>query len=110
MSIPLGAGGIVSTPIDLALFSEALFNGRLVSKKSLELMMNIKENYGMGLHQMSFNGNTCLGHTGKLDGFITMFAYFNDSNISFAFTTNGMNYNYWDLVKHVLKTVLPEKK
>jgi len=105
MSIPSGAGGIVSTPIDLTLFSEALFSGKLVSENSLEQMKNIKENYGMGLRQMSFNGNTCFGHTGKLDGFITMFAYFNDSNISFAFTTNGMNYNYWDLVTSILNAV-----
>jgi len=102
MSIPSGAGSIVSTPIDLVLFSEALFSGKLVSENSLEQMRNIKENYGMGLRQMSFNDGTCLGHTGKIDGFITMFAYFPDSNISFAFTTNGTNYDYWDVVIPVL--------
>jgi len=105
MSIPLGAGGIVSTPIDLTLFSEALFSGKIVSKNSLEQMRNIKENYGMGLYQMSFNDSTWLGHSGKIDGFIAMFAYFHDSNISFAFTTNGMNYNFWNVAIPILNAV-----
>ncbi len=34
MSIPHGAGAIVSTPTDLVKFISALFDGKLVSKES----------------------------------------------------------------------------
>jgi D-alanyl-D-alanine carboxypeptidase len=44
MSIPLGAGAIVSTPTDLNRFFTALFNGKVVSETSLEDMSNVTDN------------------------------------------------------------------
>jgi CubicO group peptidase (beta-lactamase class C family) len=44
MSIPMGAGGMVSTPSDLTQFIEALFGGKLISPASLEQMKTIKIN------------------------------------------------------------------
>jgi len=105
MSIPLGAGGIVSTPVDLTLFINALFNGKLVSINSLTQMKTIKERIGMGLFQMPFNGHISFGHGGNIDGFTSHFAYFPDSNISFAFTANGMNYRENDISLAILRAV-----
>jgi CubicO group peptidase (beta-lactamase class C family) len=105
MSIPLGAGGIVSSPIDLNLFSEALFAGKIVSTNSLQQMRNIKDQFGMGLLQMPFYDQTGFGHEGGIDGFVSLFAYFPDSNISFAYTANGMNYNGNDIAIAVLSVV-----
>ena len=105
MSIPLGAGGIVSTPVDLTIFGEALFNGKLLSIYSLNQMKTIKERIGMGLFQMPFYDKTGFGHGGGIDGFHSMFAYFPDSNISFVYTANGLNYNGNDISIAVLSAV-----
>jgi CubicO group peptidase (beta-lactamase class C family) len=105
LSLLLGCAGIVSTPIDLNLFSEALFNGKLVSKNSLIQMKTIKDSFGMGLIQMPFNDKTSFGHPGGIDGFASMFAYFPNSNISFALTANGMNCNVNDIASAVSSAV-----
>jgi len=91
MSIPLGAGAIVSTPSELVYFSEALFAGKIVSLKSLETMKAIKDNYGMGLFQIPFYDKIGFGHTGGIDGFTSVFTYFPSDKISFALTSNGTN-------------------
>jgi len=105
MSVVLGAGGIVSTPVDLTLFSEALFNGKLVSTNSLQQMKSIKGGFGMGLIQVPFYDYIGFGHSGGIDGFASLFAYFPDSNISFAYTINGINYITNDIAIAVLKAV-----
>ena len=105
MSIPLGAGGIVSTPIDLNLFSDALFTGKLLSENSLKQMKTIKDSFGMGLLQMPFYDKAGFGHTGGIDGFGSLFVYFPDGNISFAYTTNGINCNGNDIAIAVLSAV-----
>ena len=93
MSVPLGAGGIVSTPCDLVKFSDALFGGKLLNKESLELMKTFKGNYGLGLFKFPFYEKTGYGHTGGIDGFSSVFYYFPDGEISYALTSNGTNYN-----------------
>jgi CubicO group peptidase (beta-lactamase class C family) len=105
LSLLLGCAGIVSTPIDLNLFSEALFNGKLVSTNSLNQMKTIKDSFGMGLFQMPFNDKTSFGHPGGIDGFASMFAYFPASNISFSLTANGMNCKVNDIANAVLSAV-----
>ena len=42
-----GAGVIISTSQDLALFAAALFNGKLVSPQNLQMMEKITDGYGM---------------------------------------------------------------
>ncbi len=92
MSIPLGAGGIISTPIDLTRFSDALFGGKLLKPESLELMKTIKDNFGYGLFQIPFYDKAGYGHSGGIDGFSSTFSHFEDGNISYALTSNGSNY------------------
>ena len=92
MSIPLGAGAVISTPSDLVTFSEALFNYKIISKESLESMKTLQDNYGMGLFQIPFYDKMSYGHTGGIDGFSSVFGYFPNENCAFAFTSNGSNY------------------
>lgn len=92
-SIPMGAGGIVSTPTDLTKFDEALFSGKIISKKTLELMTTLKDNFGMGIFPLPFHEIKGLGHTGAIDGFSSMMAYFPDKEVAFALISNGDNYN-----------------
>ena len=93
ISIPLGAGGIVSTPGDLVKFSDALFGGKLLSSESLEKMKTVKGQYGMGIFNIPFYDRVGFGHTGGIDGFSSVFSHFSDGNVSFAMTCNGSNFN-----------------
>jgi CubicO group peptidase (beta-lactamase class C family) len=92
-SIPMGAGGVVSTPSDLVTFSDALFGGKLLKAESLALMKTIKDQYGIGLFQIPFYDKTGYGHTGGIDGFSSVFSHFADGNVSYALTSNGSNFN-----------------
>jgi len=94
VSQALGAGAITSTPTDLVKFSHALFNGKLISENSLQQMQTIKDHYGMGLIQVPFYDKTGFGHTGGIDGFRSVFYYFPTGEISFAYTSNGTNFNF----------------
>ena len=105
MTIPLGAGGIISTPSDLTKFSNALFNGKLLKSESLEIMKTIKDNYGIGLFQIPFYDKKGYGHTGGIDGFRSVFSYFSDGNISYALTSNGTNFNNNNISIAVLSAV-----
>jgi hypothetical protein len=92
MSIPLGAGAIVSNPSDINLFSEALFNGKIIQPASLTLMTNMKDYYGLGLFVIPFYDKKGYGHTGGIDGFNAVFSYFPEDKIAYALTSNGTNY------------------
>jgi len=108
ISIPLGAGGIVSTPTDLVKFSDALFSGKLVSKVSLEQMKTINGQFGMGLFKIPFYDKTGFGHTGGIDGFSSVFSHFADGNISYAIISNGTNFNNNNISIAVLSAVYGE--
>jgi len=105
ISIPLGAGGIVSTPSDLVKFSDALFSYKLVTKESVEQMKTIKDNYGMGLFKFPFYDKAGYGHTGGIDGFSSVFTHFSNENISYAMTSNGTNFNNNDISLAVLSAI-----
>ncbi|MBN2665280.1 MAG: beta-lactamase family protein, partial [Bacteroidales bacterium] len=105
ISIPLGAGGIVSTPGDLVKFSDALFGRKLLRSESLEKMKTVKGQYGMGIFTIPFFDKVGYGHTGGIDGFSSVFSYFSDGNISFAMTCNGSNYNTNNISIAVLSAV-----
>jgi len=105
VSQALGAGAITSTPTDLVIFSNALFSGKLISKNSLAKMQIIKDHYGMGLIQTPFYDKTGFGHTGGIDGFRSLFAYFPTGGISFSYTSNGINFNANDISIAILSAV-----
>ena len=92
MSVPMGAGAVVSTPTDITKFAYALFNHKIISESSVDLMKTIKDNYGYGLFQMPFGDKKSFGHTGGIDGFSSVFGYFSNEKVGFAITSNGNNY------------------
>ncbi len=92
MSVPGGAGAIVSTPTDLTKFVTALFDGNLVSQKSLNQMKMITDDYGSGILQFPYNDKKLYGHTGGIDGFNSMLVYLPEEKLSVAYISNGMVY------------------
>lgn len=98
MSIPGGAGAIISTPTDLTKFIEALFAGKLVSEASLNQMKTVTEGYGLGLFQFPLDGKKAFGHTGGIDGFNSMLIYVPEEKLSIAYTSNGMVYPVNDIL------------
>lgn len=102
MSIPGGAGAVVSTPTDLDRFLEALFGGKLVSAASLNTMKTITDGLGRGLFQLSFGKKISYGHNGIIDGFTAMIGYFPDDKLAVAVCTNAQAYSINDLMLGVL--------
>ncbi|HZY35475.1 MAG TPA: serine hydrolase domain-containing protein [Mucilaginibacter sp.] len=89
MSIPGGAGAIVSTPADLDKFIEALFGGKLISSASLEEMKTMKDTFGMAMFIIPFYEKQGYGHNGGIDGFTSLLIYFPADKLAIAYTSNG---------------------
>ena len=93
MSIPMGAGAIVSNPTDLVLFINALFANKIISQSSLEQMKTIKDKFGMGIFQIPYYEKQGFGHTGGIDGFGSVLSYFPENKLAIALCSNGRIYD-----------------
>lgn len=102
MSIPHGAGAIVSNPEDLTRFLEGLFLGRLISDSSLKDMTTIPERMGSGLFVFPFYTHKGYGHTGGIDGFRSVATYFPADSLSIATCSNGAAYSPNELLIGIL--------
>lgn len=102
LSIPKGAGGIVSTPYDLNTFFTALFNGKVLKPETLEQMKTLNNGYGMGLFSYPFDDKTFYGHTGGIDGFTSMAVYEPERDLGIAYLSNAAEFPTGDVVMGVL--------
>lgn len=102
MSIPLGAGAMVSTPTDLNTFIHALFTGTLISMESLYQMKTISDGYGMGIFPVPFYNKSGYGHNGGIDGFTSVLGYMPEDKVSIALTSNGNRYANNNIIIAVL--------
>ena len=102
MTIPIGAGAVVSTPTDLNTFWTAFHNNKIVSQESKEKMMDIQNGFGMGLFQIPFNEKKAFGHNGGIDAFQAMSYHFPTENISVSYTANAVVYPVNDLMIYAL--------
>ena len=101
-SILFSAGAIVSTPHDLAKFIQALFDGKLVSKESVEQMKAIRNGELSGMEHFTFAGKTFYGHTGGADNYGAWLAYMPDERLALAYTTNAKVFPVKDIVNGVM--------
>lgn len=104
MSIPVGAGSIVSTTEDLGKFIEGLFSGKIISEQSLTKMKDIREGYGRGMFQFPYYEHKAYGHNGGIDGFSSMLGYFPEEKLTICYLSNGANYNNNTIILAVLDT------
>ncbi|MDQ3714052.1 MAG: beta-lactamase family protein [Acidobacteriota bacterium] len=102
LSIPGGAGAIISTPSDLTKFIQALFDGKLVSPANLAAMKPIKDEYGSGIILFPLDGKTFYGHDGGIDGFSSLLIYQPEEKLALAYSINGKGYAATKIVDGVL--------
>jgi len=107
MSIPGGAGALVSTPTDLVKFIEALFAGKLISQSSLNQMKTMRDNFGMAMFIMPFDDKKSYGHSGGIDGFSSMLSYFPEEGLAISYISNGAVYSTNDVMIDHIKNNRP---
>lgn len=101
LSIPAGAGAIISTPTDMCKFIQALFDGKLVSKSSLDQMKTMRDGEGMGMEPFSFADHVLYGHTGGSNVSGSWLAYEPIEKLAMAYTTNAKIYPVKDIIAGV---------
>jgi D-alanyl-D-alanine carboxypeptidase len=100
-SIPAGAGAILSTPHDMCLFIQALFDLKLISKSSLDMMTTMHDGEGLGIEPFTFSTKSMFGHTGGGNSSGAWLAYEPTEKISLAYTTNAKIYPVKDIIAAV---------
>ena len=93
LNAPMGAGGIVSTAKDVSRFYAQLFSGALVSENTLKMMIQTREDVGLGIMGFPFEGIQTYGHSGSIDGFQSLVAHFPDQKITISAVSNYMYTN-----------------
>jgi hypothetical protein len=101
-SLAFAAGDIAATPSDLTAFLHGLFNGKLVSATSLELMKTMEDYYGKGLVIAPFGEKKYYGHTGGIESFRSVAMYNIEEKFGISLVVNGDNYNRNDIMIGVL--------
>lgn len=110
MTLPAAAGAIRSTSIDLCLWHDALFGGRILKPQSLTAMTTpglLKNGslpmtpppldprapkqpmrYGYGLFVEDFEGRRRVGHAGGINGFVSQLQTFPEQGVTFSALLN----------------------
>ncbi|SEM13369.1 CubicO group peptidase, beta-lactamase class C family [Aquimarina amphilecti] len=104
MSVPIGAGAIVSTPTEVNIFYNSLFSEKLVSKTSLEKMMDTSTGMGIGLGGETFFNKQAYGHNGGIDGFQSLTMYLPEEEIVVSYIGNGVVMSPNNCIVNVLKS------
>ncbi|MBB4806066.1 D-alanyl-D-alanine carboxypeptidase [Chryseobacterium defluvii] len=106
MSIPIGAGNIISTPTELLKFITGLENGKLITKTSLKQMKIFVDDYGYGLVKVPFEKYSGFGHTGGIDGFSSVLYYFPELKTAVSFVTNQSDYKSENIFSRMMEAAL----
>jgi len=119
-SITYGSGGLFMTAEDLALWCNALFEGKVLQPQSLEEMLEFREigfgrkNRGIGLGVERFvkrisSGETAVGHSGANIGTSARMTHLPEHHISVVVMINSLNHNCSQAITtDLITTVLRE--
>lgn len=103
----MGAGGITSTAQEVNTFYNALFNGKIISNEILnEMTTPIRNDWGLGISVINFNGITIYGHDGGIDGYQSVAIYLPAQKVSIAFTFNAATVSATQTAIQILQTYL----
>lgn len=103
VSIHCGAGSIVATPNDLVAFIQKLFDGKLISRASLDSMTTMVDDYGMGIFPYEFDSDKGYGHNGRIEEFYSAVRYYPERKLAVSYITNGILYPRIDILEGILK-------
>ena len=107
-SFDWAGGGLVSTNQDLANFIKALFECKLINRKLLKKMIDVKytkegENrYGLGIYESDYNGKIFYGHYGFYGTYI---GYCPETKtiLSYCISQATPDFNVYDFICKVLE-------
>ena len=118
-SITFGSSGIVTTAADLAKWCHSLFEGKVLSEKSMNEMLNFvkfrpqsnMKGYGLGVQEFRrtvSSGEKVIGHGGGNIGSATYMVYLPEYHASVvvmvnAFPTNSVDYFTKRLIKELVR-------
>src|SRR4028118_144070 len=103
LSVPGGAGAIVSTPSDLVKFIQALFDGKLISQENVNQMKSGQPGiYGMGMSEQKLGGKTIYGNSGGLDAFSSTVFYLPEEKLAVAYTANAKVYSHGKIFSGII--------
>ena len=105
LRLNIGAGNIISTPADINVFYKALFDGKLVSEKSLTQMKNMQK----GMFRYPYESKNMYGHTGSVVGYLTFALYIPEDKIAICITENGVRYDIGDILEYVRNDLYDDK-
>ena len=90
LEIASGAGGIISNGYDVNKFLSLLFSNQILSKESVDLMKlnTLNFEYGLGLDPIPFFNIIGIGHSGRIDAFLSYSYYFDQGNLSLTYLSN----------------------
>lgn len=119
-------GGIACTTSDLAKWGKLYYGGKVFSGKSLELMrtpsdqktsLDDNAGYGFAAFVWNENGQLSYGHTGFFPGYVTIFEYIPDLDVSIGMQWNTDKKNpdkslhqYLNDIKMIIKDYLLTNK
>jgi len=102
----IGLGDIVSTPNDLNIFINALFNNKFVTKETLEKMMpKPGKPFGLGIMAVPFYNQVSFGHGGDTAGSHSITAYSKKEDYSISMVINGEEFSHNELSIEILNII-----
>ena len=85
----VGVGDIATTPYNLNLIINAIFDRKIVSETSLESMMPDDKRFGKGLAIVPFHNKIFVGHSGGTYGTNSLMIYNGEDDISVSYSLNA---------------------
>jgi CubicO group peptidase (beta-lactamase class C family) len=103
-----GAGSLRSTPDDLLRWDDALFDGRIVSQRSVAQMTTpYKDEYGFGLVIQRLKSGTLIWHNGATSNAHSMLIRYVPQNVTIAVVGNTQKFSAQAVAGRIARIVDP---